>query len=444
MPDHKWMHYSEDLDVELQQAADEGKDAASLAGRVAQIKAAADRLEQDALAAVLLDDVQRMSSGGTQQKEPDVLSAILALRPGAPVLPAAPGGDVLFDRVLGAWQGRCAGCLLGKPVEGWKRALIAGFLRDTGNYPPRAYMSSDVPAPIRRQYELDGRNARESFINRVDGMPTDDDTNYTLLGLMMMEKYGYQLTTADVGDAWLAHLPLLAACTAERVAYKNLAMGVTPPHTGRFRNPYREWIGAQIRADIYGYVCPGDPQRAAALAHADALLSHTRNGIYGAMFVAAMIAAGFCTDDPALVVQCGLAQIPEGCRLSAAVHQALRWHQEGVAWQEAVERLHGVWNEGNPHHWCHTISNAQIVVLALLYGQGDLERAIGTALLFGLDTDCNCATVGSIVGAMRGAARLPDSWIGPLRDTLHTSLAGEPTNSIAALAARTAAVIGRT
>src|SRR5687768_531206 len=30
-----------------------------------------------------------------------------------------PSAEELGDRVLGAWLGRCAGCLLGKPVEGW-------------------------------------------------------------------------------------------------------------------------------------------------------------------------------------------------------------------------------------------------------------------------------------------------------------------------------------
>ena len=57
-------------------------------------------------------------------------------------------------------------------------------------------------------------------------------------------------------------------------------------------NPYREWIGAQIRADICGYV-PRPPGAAAKLAFRDASLSHTANGIYGAMWSAALVAAAF-------------------------------------------------------------------------------------------------------------------------------------------------------
>ena len=44
------------------------------------------------------------------------------------------------DRVLGAWLGRCAGCLLGKPVEGWTREQIAGYLEAAGERPLRERM----------------------------------------------------------------------------------------------------------------------------------------------------------------------------------------------------------------------------------------------------------------------------------------------------------------
>ncbi len=32
-----------------------------------------------------------------------------------------------------------------------------------------------------------------------------------------------------------------------------------PPETALIRNPYREWIGAQIRADLWGWVSPAQP-----------------------------------------------------------------------------------------------------------------------------------------------------------------------------------------
>ena len=58
-------------------------------------------------------------------------------------------------------------------------------------------------------------------------------------------------------------------------------------------NPYREWVGAQLRADVWGWTAPSDPLRAAEMAYRDASISHVKNGIYGALFVAGAVAAAF-------------------------------------------------------------------------------------------------------------------------------------------------------
>ena len=128
-------------------------------------------------------------------------------------------------------------------------------------------------------------------------MPEDDDTNYTLIGLKLLEENGRDFTPEDVGDCWLRNLPIFHVCTAERIAYRNLVMCIEPPKSASYCNGYREWIGAQIRADIYGYVNPAKPREASAMAWRDASISHVKNGIYGEMWVAAMLAAAFTTKD---------------------------------------------------------------------------------------------------------------------------------------------------
>ncbi len=128
----------------------------------------------------------------------------------------------------------------------------------------------------------------------------------------VIEQHGRDFTTDDVAAAWLADLPGGRVFTAERVAYRNLLLGETAPRTATLRNPFREWIGAQIRADVYGWVCPGEPAEAARLAWRDARLSHVRSGVYGAMCVAAMCAQAVVSDDVEDVLEAGRSVVPPG------------------------------------------------------------------------------------------------------------------------------------
>ena len=63
-----------------------------------------------------------------------------------------------------------------------------------------------------------------------------------------------------------------------------------------------------------------------------------------------------------------------------------------------------------------------IVAAALLYGGSDFSRSVCLAVETGFDTDCNGATVGSIVGMIIGRSRIPDSWTEPYGGLLDTSI----------------------
>ena len=92
-----------------------------------------------------------------------------------------------------------------------------------------------------------------------------------------------------MAEGWLAFLPYTRVYTAERATYVNLLHDVPVSLTGPHRNPYREWIGAVIRADVFGWVNPGRPRAAARHAYQDAVLSHRANGVYGEMWAAALV-----------------------------------------------------------------------------------------------------------------------------------------------------------
>jgi ADP-ribosylglycohydrolase len=423
-----WMQVPFMLMQELAQRKQEGCDVSRLEPEILAINEHTPLSKLEAL----YDQLQALEvSPSFEYEEPSDLPSIQKARPAPSPLPEMKLTPVqLQDRIYGAWLGRSAGCTLGKPVEGLTRAQIYTYLTAAGAYPLNDFVPLLDPIP-------EGIQLHPSYVDTVRGtvqyMSRDDDTDYTIVGLHVLEKYGPGFTTENVSDAWLNVFPYNMVFTAERVAYRNLCNDVPIPQAAFYRNPFREWIGAQIRADGFAYAAAGNPALAAELGYRDAALSHVKNGIYGEMMAAAMIAAAFATDDVNTIIQAGLSQIPAKSRLAVMMQQVLEWSRNCSTWQEAFAEVE---KSCGHYFWVHTINNAAIVLLALLYGNGDYAQSIAISVMAGWDTDCNGATVGSILGAMKGASSLPPAWTSPLNDVMHSAVFGFDNTRISDLAAR--------
>jgi len=368
--------------------------------------------------------------------EPETLTRIRRARPNGPrrVVPDLKSA-VLFDHIHGGWLGRVVGCVLGKPVEPfgyWGK--IADYLRLANSYPLCKYIPRLDPVP---DESFINHSAAGSYLGEIDGAPADDDTDYTILGLHILENHGSDFTTSQVAAEWMSHLAYHNTWTAERTTYRNLILGVPPEEAAYFLNPEREYIGARIRADIFGLMNPGNPELAAELTFRDASLSHTKNGIYSAMFTAACIAWAFVSSDIEEIIRVGLSEIPSNCRQAEAIREVIAVWQEVGDWETAYERLIEKYAR---YHPVHAINNTAWMVLAMLYGQGDFEKTICTAVLCGFDTDCNAANAGTVLGVLTGAKSLPTKWIDPLNDRLRSSAAQFAEMRISNLAKRTAAL----
>lgn len=317
---------------------------------------------------------------------------------------------------------------MGKPVEKIPREGIRQILQGSGQWPLTRYVSAvGVPAEVLERWPWNRRSAPTSLREVIDGMPEDDDLNFAILALQLVEKHGDGLTTEDVALAWLSDLPAGRVFTAERVAYRNLLDGVDPLRAALVRNPFREWIGAQIRTDVYGWVNPGDRTAAARLALADARLSHTGAGVDGALWVAAISAAAMVLDDPIAIAEAGLEVInPEG-ELAKAVRFGLALAD--VPLDDALDALHAQYGH---LHWVHSVNNSALIAYSLT--APDFTTGIGRAVMGGWDTDSAGATVGAVLGAVYG---VPAEWAGPLDNRLATSLPGMNQVAFDELAART-------
>lgn len=372
-------------------------------------------------------------------EEPTALVDIQATLAPSPILPPLRlDDDGMRDRILAAWLGRCAGCNLGKPVEGWSRDKIRRYLDLADAYPIEDYLPvvDSPPEDLRLNWCW-----RDTTRGNVEYMARDDDIDYTILGLHILEDHGPGFGPMDVAEEWLDHLPFTQVYTAERAAYRNLIRGKVAPDSASDRNPYREWIGAQIRADMWGYVSPGDPERAVRLAYQDASLSHTQNGIYGELWAAALIAASFVIDDVREALEVSLAFVPPRSRLSEAIRDAMQLHEKGLEWEQARDAIEDRYYAS--YSFVHTVNNAAVVSAALLWGDRDFTKTIGYAVQGGWDTDCTGATAGSIFGAMHGADALPSHWVEPLNDLVRSSIMGFDRSRLSDLATRTQRLVGQ-
>lgn len=402
--------------------------------------------------------------------EPSDLETIRRLRIATPPLPKLNVSDeVLFDKMHGAWLGRCAGCALGKPVEGfmsakyglssWQRQKTYLAAISPDEWPLRDFIPKHSPGESKTGNVFCPQSMREN----IAFMESDDDIRYTVLGQIITQQHGRQFGSAHVANAWLERLSYVQVCTAETQAYRNLVIAhdgfrhiKSPAHAAELDaktdwkwvthhvNPYREWIGAQIRVDSYGYAAAGDPALAAEFAWRDARISHVKNGIYGAMFCAAMIAAAYVTDDPRRIIEAGLAEIPSTSRLYQEMRQVIdlcaRHENRYDRFEQVIEDIYQLLGH---YHPVHTNNNAALCVMALLLSGGDFHRGITLAVMGGWDTDCNGATVGSIVGAVCGGRRVPGHWSARLNDTLKSQVVDYHPIAISECARRSVAIARR-
>jgi ADP-ribosylglycohydrolase len=329
------------------------------------------------------------------------------------------------------------GSCLGRPVDDgahWTPERLRAYLELSGNHPVRDYLSRLDPMPAEFVLTPGWTDATKG---RITCVPRDDDLDFSLLALHVLETKGFDFTTTDHAAEWLLRLPYHLTTTAERVVYRNLVNGVAPGEAATVGNPYREWLGARSRGDVYGYVCAGAPRAAALLAYDDAVLSHQANGVYGAMWSAALVAAAFTAGCLRGAVRESVRHVPHRSRLAEALRWAVRVHDLHTSWDTALRELHERYGH---YHWQHVVSNTAACALALLYADDDFTRAVGLAVQAGLDVSSNAATVGSAAGAFVRRGGLPRHWTSPFDDTIRSGVYDFDRSSIRDVAERTFAL----
>jgi hypothetical protein len=354
--------------------------------------------------------------------------------------------ELLADRLHAAWLGRCAGCQLGKPLEGTASpAKIKTVLQTVGSWPLRDYMNpapeglTPAQLPDCNFFQRNPEWRNTLCKGRFDHVAPDDDLHYALVALRLLEWQGPGFTPAQVLENLLTLSPVQGLWAAGRNLFRTGLYGVKPPWTAFLGNPCRQSLGAQIRCDVFGWCAPGNPALAASMAYRDAVTSQTRNGIYSGIFFAVLLSDVLAHGDIPRAIRTASAYVPPRSRFAEMVRWTCGLCDAEADWEKANAALHARY-PAEAARFNHSLPNAAIVLLGLLLGRGDFTTSLGITVMAGLDTDCTGATAGSILGCALGTAGIPSHWTEPFHDTLLSDVRGETRVSIAAVAARTHAL----
>lgn len=287
------------------------------------------------------------------------------------------------DRVYACWLGKNIGGTLGMPFEGKKLINNISF-----------------------------------YTNLKPGEPAaNDDLDLQMLWLKAMQEHGGRVDARILGEYWLKYVPV--DWNEYGVGKRNMRRGFLPPLSGHFDNAkWRPSNGAWIRSEIWACIAPGMPALAAQMAREDAAVDHgAAEGTLAEIFTASLESAAFIEHDRDRLIDIGLAMIPPDCGVVRAIRAARDAYRAGKDWEAARSAVIRTTQDTG---WFQAPRNVAFVMIGWLYGEGDFGKSLCTAVNCADDTDCTGATLGSILGILRGTEGIPAKWSEPIGTKIET------------------------
>jgi len=289
--------------------------------------------------------------------------------------------DILKDKISGGWAGKMVGVTYGAPTE----------FRAQG----KIYSDSIKwkPADIR-------------------GSMWQDDIYVQLTFLMSMDKYGidapvkkYQEMFARAGyGLWHANMQ----------ARKNYFDSIFAPLSGSPEyNIHADDIDFQIEADYIGFMCPGMPRTASAIADKIGRIMNYGDGLYGGIFVAALYSEAFFETDILRIVEKALLSLPPESDYYMIIRDVIKLHnQYPDDWEVSWNELEKKWGDVDICGAGSTFNidaklNGAYIVMGLLYGEGDPMKTLEISTRCGQDSDCNPSNALAVLGVIKGFSGLP-------------------------------------
>ena len=306
---------------------------------------------------------------------------------------------VLLDKIKGGWAGQTIGCTYGGPTEfKFPGTMIQDYI------------------PVEWQ---DG--IIKWYYENSPGLY--DDIYMDLTFVDVFDRLGLDAPVDSFAMAFAtAGYPLWHANQAARY---NILQGIMPPASGHWlNNPHADDIDYQIEADYAGLMSPGMPNTASEISDKIGHIMNYGDGWYGGVYVGAMYALAFVSDDIEFVVTEALKTIPEQSVFYQCMNDVIMCHKAFPNdWKQAWAECEKKWSSdiGCPDGVflpfnIDAVINSAYIIIGLLYGEGDFYKTIDISTRCGQDSDCNPASSGGILGAILGYSNIPASWMKNLKE----------------------------
>jgi hypothetical protein len=291
--------------------------------------------------------------------------------------------EVLKDKIAGGWAGKMVGVTYGAPTE----------FRATG----KIYSDSINWKPA-----------------DIKGSMWQDDIYVQLTFLMSMDKFGIEAPAKKYQEMFAkAGYPLWHANMQGR---KNYYDSIFAPASGSPEyNLHADDIDFQIEADYIGFMCPGMPQTASAIADKIGHIMNYGDGVYGGIFVGALYSEAYFESDILKIIEKALKSIPVESDYYKIIKDVIKLHQQYPAdWHSAWKELEDKWGDvdicgaGTPFNIDAKLNGAYIVI-GLLYGEGDPMKTLEITTRCGQDSDCNPSNALAVLGVIKGFSGLPEN-----------------------------------
>ena len=289
----------------------------------------------------------------------------------------------------------------------------------------RGYFTAvGLPDDVAARWPWNQASRPTSLVENIDGMPEDDDLNYPLIALSLLETARARASppTTSRRRGWTASgrpglhrrtgrlsQPARSASTRRRPRGTATRSGSgSAPRSAPTSTAGRIPGGPTVAADAGVRGCSGQPRPQRRVRRAVRRRARRRRDGASPTWT-----------------RCSTPGSP-WCRRGSRFAEAVRFARDAAAaetdWERVVDAIEARYGD---LHWVHVLNNAALLTAALAHAEGDFVRLdLPRSSSGGWDTDSSGATVGAVAGALCGAQALPAEWTAPLHNRLATTVPG--------------------